>query len=241
MSNLDKILAKANARLAKLAEKEIAIREGKTLPRRTSLGTTLKSLRATERKEIKTREDFVKDCLQRRDIILDTTIPWTRIQAMLPIAKRALSEMREYLAPEVDKVGETLRAKYSVHQLKIMAGDSDLSNIYAALNNLDDFNDALRSLIISLLQSPREITPEEVKVLWDNNLGDKDVAVLTRGTTLFFSIDHFAEKFYRNIDSANNAEDVSSAWRNFRDSITTLFNTYKVEFDVDAFFTHVGI
>lgn len=228
MSNLEKILAKANERLAKLAEKATAIRENKRVP---GVKSALKTLQQNERDAIRAREDFVKSCLTQRDNILQYRVgrKWARIQEVSEITKRAILEAKETLSHEIDRRGISIQVELVVHNLKKATAEIDLANVQRSLDRLNNFNDDVRYLILGLLESPRDITVDDMKRIWVDNFKKSDIQNLTRGTTVSQSIDFHAKNFLAVIKDAKNLNEIIEASNKFRANIISLFKMYHLD------------
>lgn len=234
VTNLDKILAKANERLLKLEEKKQAIAQNKRVP---SVKSALKALADSERNERKTREDFVKDCLTKRDLILQHRVgrKWNRIRDVSEITKRAILEARETLAQEIDRRGISIQVELVAHNLKRATAQIDLANVQRSLDRLDNFNDDVRHLILGLLESPRELTVDDMRQVWKDNFAKSDIQNLCRGTTVSQSIDFHAKNFVLVINEAKDVAEITAASEKFRENIKTLFKMYFLDkVDVDS-------
>ena len=237
MNPFEQILAKANARLAKLEEKKAAVLEGR--PARTGgIKGAAKLIEKTQRDAVKAREEFVQECLTKRDLILQHRVgrKWNRIQEVMEITKRAILEAREVLARDIDRAGISLQVQLVAHNLKSATAETDALNMERSLCRFNNFNDDVRVLILSLLESPRDLTEDDMKRIWQDNFSKSDIANLTRGTTIGQSIDFHAKNFLAVInDEAKNLADIQAAEAKFREGIKAVFGMYALgKIDVDA-------
>jgi cell division septum initiation protein DivIVA len=229
--SLEAILAKNAEKMRKLEEREQNIKDGKKSA--TGFKTVINAAQAAEKAQQKAREAFVKDALEKRDLILGSEIPFNRILECLHVSRKAYEEAGAILqAAKLDKEGYSLRLNLYVHNLKQSIAEYDIDNVAAAVDNFEAFNEDIRKYILELLQEVKEIDPAKVKELWGDNITPTNLDVLTRGTTIYWSIDWHKKNCLEKIKTANSVEEINAADTAFNEGLVALFNKYNIPLEI---------
>lgn len=221
---MDKKILKALEKLSKIKKTETAIKDGTYKPRGDGMKTLVRDLAAQRKREQKARAKFAQSILDGKNEAINLIEDYKRIIANLHIIESAKEEAEKVFSSyELERA--KLVAQIRLLDMKVEAGQRDIDAVYSADEAFGDFRIAVEDYARDCLEHTRQPDAEDIRRLFDTHISADAKETLTRGTTIFQSVEYVWKRTLGNLADASQEEDTTAE---FLEGIERLFSKYNV-------------
>jgi hypothetical protein len=216
---LDEVNKQMMERIARLEAKRAAVLDPSKKVRTPGTKGALTEFERIQRAKEKARVELVQQTIKERNAALKSILD-VNIERTAQAAENSVASMQEIFQTYPARRAYLQAQQYMLDK-KMEAAEQDIDNMIDALNNYEEFNQAVNDCVREALEAECKFDPAQIKVLWEKIMSPKDVAMITRATTVEYSLDYIwglvCDKF---------ATDPDAAFIELEEKVATLFEKY---------------